>query len=99
MGTALEKLAELNRMTWVHGPWESPSQKGKRQGPPFYGCNSTDPYSAVGGMAADVVAAGLLRGLISTRNSTTPLMLLDRSLPRDVDYEPCTSSSIQMPLA
>ena len=32
MGSALEKLAELNRMTWVHGPWESPSQSGKRQG-------------------------------------------------------------------
>ena len=33
MGQALEKLAELNRMTWVHGPWESPSQKSKRQAP------------------------------------------------------------------
>ena len=32
MGTALEKLAELNRMTWVHGPWESPSQKPGRRG-------------------------------------------------------------------
>ena len=32
MGSALEKLAELNRMTWVHGPWESPSQSAKRQG-------------------------------------------------------------------
>ncbi|CAL5227833.1 g10862 [Coccomyxa viridis] len=29
MGLALEKLAELNRMTWLQGPWESPSQNGK----------------------------------------------------------------------
>ena len=35
MGQALEKLGELNRMTWVHGPWESPSKKSNRQGSAF----------------------------------------------------------------
>ena len=25
MGQALQKLAELNKMTWVHGPWEDKS--------------------------------------------------------------------------
>ena len=47
MGLALEKLAELNRMTWVQGPWESPSQNGKRQGPAPHVCHVTDAYSAL----------------------------------------------------
>lgn len=42
MGQALEKLGELNRMTWVHGPWESPSQKSNRQGKASNRCNITD---------------------------------------------------------
>ena len=33
MGQALQKLAELNKLTWVHGPWEDKSGRPRTWAP------------------------------------------------------------------
>ena len=55
MGLALEKLAELNRMTWVQGPWESPSQNGRRRGSAPHDSNITDVSSAIQGILSGLI--------------------------------------------
>ena len=54
MGQALQKLAELNKMTWVHGPWEDKSGR-PRTWVPHASCSSCmqGPRRALPGHQAD----------------------------------------------